>query len=244
MNEELYIDFERYLANEISSEEKIIFEQRLQTDASFKENLELYKETTQFLNTKFSAETVDFKENLKSVSNNYFKTISSAEKPRKSKVFSLKSYYYAVVATLLIAFGAWFITQQSPNYSDYNQHETAIFMERNDSDENLKNAQDYFNNKEYEKAVQSFAKLNISSSAELQYFYGISLIENSNFDKGELLLSNLSVGNSIYKDKATWNLALSKLKQKKYNDCKKYLKQIPADAEDYDKARELLKKLE
>ena len=244
MNEELYIDFDRYLANEISAEERIIFEQRLQNDASFKEDLELYKETTQFLNTKFSAETVDFKENLQLVSKDYFKTISSNEKPRKSKVFSLKPYYYAVAATIIIAFGAWFITQQAPNYSDYNQHELAFFMERSSVDENLKNAQDYFNNKEYEKAVKSFEKITISSTTELKYFYGISLIETSNFVKGEFLLSGISTGTSIYKDKATWNLALSKLKQKNYDDCKKYLKQISVEAEDYAKAQELLKKLD
>jgi hypothetical protein len=39
-------------------------------------------------------------------------------------------------------------------------------------------------------------------------------------------------------------LALSKLKQNKGKECKSFLKQIPNDAEDYEKAQQLLKKLD
>jgi hypothetical protein len=51
-------------------------------------------------------------------------------------------------------------------------------------------------------------------------------------------------GNSVYKDKATWYLALSYLKQDKKAACKSTLKEIPVDAEDYDKAQKLLNNLE
>lgn len=240
MNEEQYIGFENYLNNDMPSEEKIIFEERLTSDNEFRENFELYKETTQFLSTKFSTETIDFKENLKSVSKDYFAENTKS----KPKVIAFRPFYFAIAASVTIAFGAWFMMQQNPSYSDYNQHETAIFMERSDADSNVKNAQDFFNNKEYQKAVASFEKIENLTNTEMQYFYGISLIEVNDFVKGELFLNKIKDGNSIYKDKATWNLALSKLKQKKYEDCKKFLKEIPADAEDYSKAQELLKKLE
>ncbi len=68
MNEETYIGFESYINNEMPSAEKNIFEQKLQNDLQFKENFESYKETTQFLSTKFSQETINFKANLKSIS--------------------------------------------------------------------------------------------------------------------------------------------------------------------------------
>lgn len=240
MNEEQYIGFENYLNNDMPSEEKIIFEERLTSDAEFRESFELYKETTKFLDAKFSTETIDFKENLKSVSKDYFAENTKS----KPKVIAFRPFYFAIAASLAIAFGAWFMMQQNPSYSDYNQHETAIFMERSNADVNVKNAQDFFNKKEYQKAVASFEKIENLTNTEMQYFYGISLIEVNDFVKGELFLNNIKGGNSIYKDKATWNLALSKLKQKKYEDCKKFLKEIPADAEDYSKAQELLKKLE
>jgi hypothetical protein len=37
---------------------------------------------------------------------------------------------------------------------------------------------------------------------------------------------------------------LSSLKQKKYDECKNYINQMPTDAEDYEVAQKLLKKLD
>lgn len=57
------------------------------------------------------------------------------------------------------------------------------------------------------------------------------------------ILTKIAQGNSVYKDKAIWNLALSKLKQKDLESCKKILNRLPKDADNYIKAKELLKKL-
>ena len=100
MNEELYLSFENYLSNELSSEEKILFENRLQNDLDFKEKFEIYKESNQFLNTKFSAETVAFKENLKSIAKESF----TENKPKKSKIIQLKTFVYAIAAVLVLFF--------------------------------------------------------------------------------------------------------------------------------------------
>ena len=132
----------------------------------------------------------------------------------------------------------------NPEYGDFNQHENAYFMERGTSDINLNEAQKAFNVKDYKKAVASFEKVQDMTSPELEYFYAIALIETNHYTKAETLLSNIKSGTSVYKDKATWYLALSDLKQKKFDECKVYLNQIPTDAEDYPKAQKLLKDLE
>jgi tetratricopeptide (TPR) repeat protein len=238
MNEETYIRFENYLANEMTSEEKTIFEEQLKNDASFKESFELYKDTTQFLDYKFSKETSDFKENLKSISNQHL--IAKKE----TKVIAFKPWYYAVAASIVVVIGTWMMMQNNADYSDYNQHETAVFLERSLGDENLKKAQEAFNAKDYKKAVEAFDKIQDFRKPELQYFYAIALIETNNYAKAELFLDQLRKGNSVYKEKATWYLALSYLKQEKLLDCKSTLKEIPVDAEDYDKGQELLKKLD
>jgi hypothetical protein len=237
MNEELYIRFENYLANEMTSEERTIFDEQLKNDASFKESFALYKETTQFLEHKFSKETIDFKENLKSISSQHF-----TEK-KETKVITFKPWYYAVAASIAFVFGTWFMMQNNADYSDYNQHESAFFVERGESNENLKLAQDAFNAKDYKKAVEAFNKIQDFRKPELQYFYAIALIETSNYAKAELFLDQLRKGNSVYKEKATWYLALSNLKQEKLAECKAILQQISPDAEDYDKAQELLNDL-
>ena len=239
MNEELYIAFENYLHNEMSQEEKLDFENQLQNDIDIREKFELYKETTQFLSVKFDLETVDFKKNLETISKEHF-----AETKSKSKVIAFKPWYYAVAASLVISLGTWFMMPGNPEYGDFNQHENAYFMERGTSNINLNDAQNAFNQKDYKKAVASFEKVQDMTSPELEYFYAISLIETNDYTKAETLLSNIKSGTSVYKDKATWYLALSDLKQKKFDECKIYLNQIPPDAEDYNKAQKLLKDLE
>ena len=238
MNEEVYIGFESYLNNEMPTEEKAQFENRLKTDRDFNKSFILYKETTQFLDAKFSKKTVDFKQNLQSISKEYF-----SEK-KETKVIAFKPWYYAVAAVLVIALGIFTFTKNDPQYGDYNQHENAYFMERGDEDVNLKNAQDFFNAREYGNAVTAFEKVADLNKPELQYFYAIALIETNKYQKAELLLETIHQGTSSFKEKALWYLALSNLKQKKLDDCKMFLKQIPADAEDYEKAQKLLKDLD
>jgi predicted Zn-dependent protease len=239
MNEESYIAFENYLNNEMSQEERLEFENQLQNDAGMKEKFALYKETTQLLSAKFDSNTIDFKKNLKSISNEHF-----TQAKAKSKVIALKPWYYAVAASVVIAFGIWFAGSGNPDYSDYNQHENAYFMERGTADKNLNDAQNAFNKKDYKKAIVAFEQVPNLTNPELQYFYAIALIETDHYKNAELYLNNIKSGTSVYKEKATWYLALSSLKQKKFDDCKTYLNQIPADAEDYAKAQKLLKDLD
>ncbi|MES2747238.1 MAG: tetratricopeptide repeat protein [Bacteroidota bacterium] len=239
MNEEMYMGFESYLNNEMPADEKIIFEEKLQNDAQFRESFALYKETTQFLNTTFSPETLAFKMNLDAISNEHF-----SQTEEKTRVINLKPWYYAVAASMAIVFGMLVFNQSDPQYGDYNQHEMAQFVERGDDDVNLKAAQDYFNNHEYKKAVASFEKIQDTTNPEIQFYYAIALIETNNYQKAEIFLNNLKDGTSVYKDKAVWYLALSNLKQKKIAECKVLLQQIPQDAEDFDKGQQLLNDLD
>ena len=70
------------------------------------------------------------------------------------------------------------------------------------------------------------------------------MLEVNKFTESEAIFNNLKSGTSIYKDKSTWYLALSNLKQKKYEETKEFLKQIPEDAEDYAKSEKLLDELD
>jgi len=238
MNEELYIGFENYLNDEMTASEKIEFEENLQNDKQLQEKFELYKQTTRFLEAKFSSETADFNQNLNTISQEYF-----SDKNLKPKVISLKPWYFAVAASVAIVFCAWFFTQNSNlSYGDFDDHENAYFMERSNSDTDLKEAQNSFNKRDYKNAVISFEKTKITAP-ETKYFYAIALIETDRYSKAETVLKSIEAGNSIYKFKAIWYLALSNLKQEKIEETKKYLKLIPEDAEEYEKAQNLLDNL-
>ncbi len=238
MKEQNYFDFENYLTNEMSNDEKVIFENKLLKDSDFNNNFQNYIETSAFLQNKFSIETESFKQNLKSIS----KDNLSINKIKNRKVISLKSKYFAIAASLILFFGIFYVYQiHTPSYIDYNQHENASFTERGTIINSLKAAQSAFNAKKYREALPLFEiVLKEYNKPEINYFYAICLIETENYVKAEDVLLSLKQGKSIYKNRATWYLALMRLKQKNNDDCKMFLKQIPVDAEDYAKAQELL----
>ena len=240
MNDERYILFENYLSNELSAEEKTNFEKQLAEDSELASAFEIFKDLNLHLGNKFGnqEELKAFKKNLKSISKEHFKT-------KKPKVVAFKPWQYAIAASVAILVGLFVFQNINPSFDDYNNPEMATFIERGDVNENLKLAQDAFNAKNYKTAITYFeAILKESKSPEIQYFYAVSLLETDQFQKAEINLSDLRYGNSIYKNKATWYLALSKLKQKDYKSCKNILLTIPDDFEDYDQVQQLLNELE
>ena len=240
MNEERYILFENYLSNELSAEEKINFEKQLVEDPEFAQAFEIFKELHLHLENKFrnEQELKAFKKNLKSISKGHFKT-------KKPKVVAFKPWQYAIAASAAILVGLFVFQNINPSFEDYNNPEMATFIERGDVNENLKLAQDAFNAKNYKAAIPYFeAILKVNKSPEIQYFFAVSLLEDNQFQKAETNLSELKSGTSIYKNKATWYLALSKLKQEEYKSCKEILLTIPDDFEDYDQVQELLNELD
>lgn len=239
MNEERYIEFDQYLQNEMSVEEKLNFEKQLSEDAELASALDIFKEMQGQLENKFGHENERnaFKENLKTISKSHFKS-------SKPKVIAFKPMYYAVAASVAVLIGL-FVFNQNPNFEDYNQPENASFTERGDVNINLKQAEVAFNAKKYKEAISLFELvLNSTKTPEIQYFYGISLLENDRIQAAEAVFNELKSGNSIYKNKAIWSLALSKLKQKDYDSCKAILLTIPEDFEDYDQVQELLNELD
>ena len=241
MNEQNIIQFDLYINNEMSDNDKIVFENSLENDENLLSQFKSYQETNAFLQTKFSAETTFFTENLKSISDQYF----NLKAAKKSRIIFMNSKYYAVAACIVLFFSLFFILQtETPKYSDYNQHEKATFVERGDENKTLFLAQKAFNDKQYQKAIPLFETvLKSNYKPEVLYLYAICLLETDNFTKAEDILLSLKNGTSIYNNRATWYLALLRLKQNNKNSCKNFLKQIPVDAEDYAKAQELLELL-
>lgn len=240
MNEERYLLFDQYLANELSAEEKVTFEKQLAEDPEFASAFTTFKELNLHLENKFGNEKDlnAFKKNLKSISKEHFRS-------KKTKVIGLKPWQYAIAASVAILVGLFVFQNINPSFEDYNNTEMAAFTERGDVNANLKLAQDEFNTKNYKGAIPYFeAALKTNKSPEIQYFYAISLLEDNQFQKAETNLLELKSGTSIYKNKAIWYLALSKLKQKDYKSCKKILLTIPDDFEDYDQVQELLNELD
>lgn len=241
MNEERYILFDQYLQGELTVDEKSNFEKQLIEDQELASAFESFKEMHFQLENKFGHEQERevFKENLTRISDNYFNH-------KEAKVVSFKPWYLVVAASVAIMFGLFFFDYNHyPNFEDYNHPESAYFTERGVSEETLKKAEDDFNGKRYDKAIPLFETiLKENNSLEIQYFYAISLLQVDKFIKAETIFKQLEEGNSVYKEKAKWNMALSKLKQGKYQECKEILQTISQDFEDYDDVERLLEELD
>ncbi|UPQ80189.1 tetratricopeptide repeat protein [Flavobacterium azooxidireducens] len=244
MQEEIYILFENYLSNEMNEKDRLSFENQLLADSQLKEKFELYQQNNQFLATKFSTKKADFESNLKTISKNYFEQ----EIKEDTKVFKLKRYYFAIAASVVFFLGLLvFLQNSNPEYNDFNQHEIASFTVRNDSDESsffLKEAQDFFNQKKYDLALQAFQKMSPMNNTEEKLFYGITLLETDNLVEAKAVFVEIENGTSIYQNKATWYLALLALKENDLETCKLYLKKLPKNADDFQQAQKLLNKIE
>lgn len=242
MEDQDYILFENYILGELSKEELNAFEARLISDSKFSDSFNTYKELSAFLEDTIENEesSAAFQNNLKNISNKYFDKQETIKK-------RFKPWQYAMAASVVLLISiVMFNTMSTPVYSDYANSESISLTVRGEQDALLHTAENAFNAKDYKKADDAFKSLMVieKDNVELQYYRAIANIELNNFDAAESLLLPLKNGQSVYKYKAVWYLALSNLKQEEYDECLEILKTIPEDADDYKKAQKLIRKLD
>lgn len=244
MENQNYILFETYLSDELSNDEVAEFESRLKNEPELNQAFQTYKELSSFLEHKFANEetSTSFQDNLKNISNNYFE-----KQVAPKKVIRFKPWQYGMAASVALLIGIFvFNNFSNPTYNDFNDYENISLSVRGTSDDLLQTAEIAFNHKDFAKAETAFKQLiaEDENNSEIKIYSAISNIELNNFELADSLLLDLKEGNSAYKNKAIWYLALSKLKQKNYDACLKILKTIPEEADDFKKAQKLIKKLD
>ena len=233
--------YEAYLDDTLDPEERKVFEARLVDDVSFRASFEAYKETSAYLSGKFSA-TEDlsaFEETLKTMGNEHF-----AQKAPTN--FKTEIWKYAAAIVLLITIGGYFlINNNQPQYNDFATQPNISLVQRNSGDPLAKKAENAFNNKSFEEATDYLSELlkNDPNKQELLLYRGISQIETGAYGNAHKDLDEVASGTSVYKNEALWYKALGLLKQKKYNECKLVLIEIPPTADEYIKAQDLLEEL-
>lgn len=249
-----YLEIEKFLLDELKGEQLISFKKRLEEDINFANEVALYKEVNATLSHRFSnyEEENKLRNTLEDLGTIHIKKTSnnSSRKElnkKEVKVFSLTNYSKYLVAASLVLFASllWIYSNKKANYSDFAKFDTIELTVRGENQEHLLAAQNAFNTKEYKKAQKEFELLlkEDTTKVELQLYLAISLLEQNKFELADSMFTKISQGNSVFKNKAIWYLALSKLKQKDYKSCKKELEKLPKTAEDYNKAVKLLSKL-
>ncbi|TYB78463.1 tetratricopeptide repeat protein [Bizionia myxarmorum] len=245
MQDQDYNAFEDYLSGNLDQEAVKIFETRLGTDPDYLEAFQTYQNVSQFVENHFNnAEKSEaFKSQLEKVSSNYFQDASST----KTKKKRINPWFYSIAAAAILVIGL-FIEQQfsNPVYNDFANYGTISLTVRGSQDETLQKAETAFNNHNYKDAETYFSELLITDANNMEYqlYKAVSLVELNKYEKADALFNDIMKTPSVYKNKATWYLALSKLKQKDEAACVDILKTIPEDAEDYPKSQKLLNKLD
>lgn len=249
---------DKYLNNDLTKDELLLFNEKLKKDLDFAEEVKLYQEIEQTLTSKMSnyKEENDLRNTLEDLSKEFVvedvvdkenkEQRTESREQRDVKVFSLRRYTkFIAVAASVVFIVSIFMLNGKPDYNDFANHQQLELVVRGTTDEHLINAQQAFNLKDYTVAEKEFRTVLYADSlnTEVQLYLGISLLEQGKFELAENTFSAIKNGTSIYKNKAIWYLALSKLKQKDYKTCKEILKLVTKDAEDYKNARKLLKKL-
>lgn len=245
MQEQDYIQFEAYLSGDMDAQSIRGFEERLLSDPEFKRAFHDFEQAEAFLEHKFNneAKTQDFKENLDRISSDYFKK----EEVPEPKVVRFKSWYYSVAAAVIVLFGLVIAQQFSnPTYDDFANYGTISLTVRGEENDLQTKAEKAFNQKDYRDAEKHLSQLlqNDQDNIELQLYKAICLVELNKYEEADALYQNIARSPSVYANTAKWYLALSKLKQKKNTETIQVLKSIPEDADDFESAQKLLRKLD
>lgn len=251
MQNEWFEKIELYLDGELKGEELALFEKQLKEDDELKQQVDLYKtiENEMKQRTSGSKEEEDLKKSLSDLGKKYFAAGTTA------KVIPLyqkrKWLYVAAAAVLLImAGGYWYFFSGHKNndtlYAQYAAHQPlSLQRDSKDTARLLQDAIKAFNAGNYAEALTGLnAYLQTDSSdAELLLAKNICLTETGSYDEAIDGFNKLMNKNEIFKYQAVWYKALAYLKQDKKAECKETLESIPANADTYLKAKELLKEL-
>jgi hypothetical protein len=244
MEEKKYILFDKYLNNELTAEEKNSFEEELSTDLNLKNEFDLYTEVEHSLGTKFenAKQEAALKETLTSLGNKYIQ----AKTEPKSKVIPLFKYRKLMVAaSIALLIGFFVFNPSKPSYSDFANYPTLQLVERSENSTALQKAEEAFNNKNYKTAFAQFTILEeqFPKDIELQLYKGVCLVELEKYSQAETIFTTIISGNSAFKNTAKWYQALSLLKQEQFEASKAMLQTITEDAEEFEQAQKLLRKL-
>jgi Flp pilus assembly protein TadD len=250
MEEINYEMIQQYLGGELTAAEVAAFELEMKTNAELAKEVALYKTIDEEMKRSKAGEK-DEKEltsSLQSLTNEYFNT-------PKGKVIGIKKYWWYVATAAAAAVIAFILFRPASDeafdnkklYAHYttNTEELATGIRGDKNDSLLKAASAYFNFGDFKMALPllQLATASRPEDIQLQLAVGYCHMQTNSDDSAQLIFTKIETGNSVYKSKAHWYKALLFLKQNKIDECYSSLQLLPATADNYKDAQELMKKI-
>ena len=240
MENNIEIQTERYLAGEMSFDEKLAFEKRITDDKDLKEHVLLSKKLVE------KHEYAAFKKNLLSAEKKYLQNNKKRFNP----------FYWSVAAAAILLISIFSYYQSIPVNLEklYAVHSNKIevpsfIVQGNNQQKALEEIEIAFKNKNYTKSIRLCdiqLETSSKSNPNILIYKGISLL-NLNNEKGALIVFNkLKLSDAIDASKGNWYEAITYMKLNNKAALKNSLEIIiknPANY-NYNKAKSILKSLE
>ncbi len=263
-NNHTYQDrIEAYLLEEMSPDEKLTFEQEMQTDPSLERDVEamreMHAEIASWEQDAFLEQLNQIREELdanadtsgtdassqESDSGNEAETSMGDSPPRKG----LPRWYFAVAAAiLLLIVPLYFILRPSPSlFEQYFDPYQDRYTSRASADEEIKQAFSDYNKGQYEESLVHFENyLKVSPSDSQAVFYnGVAHLAAGQPEKAIDQLSTLQQPDFLFFIQAKWYLALAYLQANQTETAKTILESLAnSDNSFQQKAGELLEELD
>jgi hypothetical protein len=238
-------DIARYAEGDMAADERSAFEAALASDESLQRQLALYREVHGSLQQHFSADAQrnQLQGTMQSLQGEFF---GGTAKP--GRVVSIKRWLLGAVAVAAVFIAVVFVWQflQPDLYEKYSEITMVAPAERGEQERDmLEVAAAFFNKKDYLSAAEALAHIKQHDSANslVNFYYGVSLLHTNRITEAREIFNQLYAGQSAFKFDAAFYQALGYLKEDNKTLCKEWLQKIPADAANYNKSQELLKKL-
>lgn len=233
---------EKYLYKELSEAELQAFEQRMDNDADFADEVEL--RSVIFAKTKS-----DFKQQLKAAHQ------KAEENSTTKSIAKLTPLYYLkrIAAVLILGVLAFLLYQSFGEFNAVNSVDTylaethaapTVLMGENGNVAAWKAARDAYQKGEYQRTISEIEKIT-PPNTEQQFYLGLAYLYNNNYDKSIAQFESVIPQNNInYSPTSKWYVSLAYLKNNQAEQAKKYLQQIVTDKSwNYQKAQKLLDSL-
>jgi hypothetical protein len=249
-------DIARYAEGLMEADELAAFEAEVAADASLQQQLALYREVHASMQQHFTPDEQkqQLQQTLQGMRGEFFASNASTATVRTAtaKVVPFKRYLQRTVAVAAILIAVLFIWQPwKPDlFKQYADTTMVAPVERGGrADSLMQEGVTAFNKKDFRAAASYLGETYRLDTANsfVAFYYAVALLHTDQADQQQTaraIFNSLYAGESAFKYEAAFYQALSYLKEKDNNASISWLQKIPTDASNYNKAQELLKKLQ
>ncbi len=236
ISQQEFEEIERYLNGQMDLVERAAFEDRISEDNRLREEVELQR---QLIST---VEAAAFKATTRLPTQDHAIPVTNT---------IMRYWRYAAAAVLILGLGltGWWVYRSQPVsrqdlFTSYFHKDPGlpIVMSSDTVTYTFNRGMILYKEENYDGAIRVWEKMisQKGTTDTLEYYIGVAWINSNKLAEAQPYLERTAGNaNSIFREKATWYLALLRLKQKDYNNARILLQQLP----DKKTAIELLDKI-